>query len=82
MKLYRVLFSISLVVILNAGETSIEKYTQLRNELNILKIEEYRNSLLQQRNVNQELRDDRDNLRNERLKELYAKMDSNQTPYR
>ncbi len=75
MKLYSVLLSISLVAVLNAGETSIEKYTQLRNESNILKIEEYRNLLLQQRNVNQELRD-------KRLKALYARMENNKTPYR
>ena len=82
MKLHSVFFGLCVAATLNAGETSIEKYTELRNESTELKIKEYRNLLLQQRNANQELRDDRGNLRDKRLKELYARIQSNYTPYR
>ena len=82
MKLHSVFFGLCVAATLNAGETSIEKYTELRNESTELKIKEYRNLLLQQRNINQELRDDRDNLREKRLEALYARMQNDYTPYR
>ncbi|MBC8237581.1 MAG: hypothetical protein H8E76_05045 [Helicobacteraceae bacterium] len=82
MKLYSVFFSLSLAATLNAGETVIEKYTELRNQSNIIKIQKYRNTLLQQRNINQELRDSRSDLRNQKVEALYARLERNPISYR
>ena len=82
MKLHSLFLPLSLVVSLHAGDTLIEKYTQIRNDTNLAKIESYRNSILKNRYKNQELRDYEDKLREIRSKATYARIEGSYTPYR
>ena len=82
MKLSSLFLSVLLATSLFAGESSFEKYIELRNGSSIAKTEADRNLNLQNRNENQEIRNYKDAIRNFRSQALYAKVESSYTPYR
>lgn len=82
MKLSCLFLSLSLVTSLFAGESSLEKYIEFRNDSSVAKIEAERNLNLQNRDDNQEIRNYRDAMRGFRSEALYARVENSYTPYR
>lgn len=82
MKLSTLFLALTLVSALNAGQTTLEKYTELRNNSNIDKVKSDRKMMLQDRNDIQEVRDYRDAMRDLRAQRLYARLHNSYTPYR
>ncbi|MFT5660420.1 MAG: hypothetical protein ACI9TV_001061 [Sulfurimonas sp.] len=82
MKLSALFLTLSLVAALNANQTVFQKYTQLKNNSELAKIEAKRNLILQKRDHHEEIRDYRDVKRDMRQKALYVRMENSFTPYR
>lgn len=82
MKLSALFFTLSLVGTLSANQAIFQKYTELKNSLELVKIEAKRNAILQNRDNHEEIRDYRDVMRDKREKALYTRIENSYTPYR
>jgi len=82
MKLHRSLLVLPLVASLDAGQTTLERYTEFRNQSNTEKIEANRELMLKMRENSKEIRDHREAIRDYRMAATYARIASSQTPYR
>ena len=82
MKISSMFFGMFLAITLNAGESIIEKYTELRNKSNIIKMQAHRDLVLKQRSNEQRLRDDIGTLREQRAAALYTRLERDVIPYR
>ena len=82
MKILNILCLASLVTLLQAEATYIEKYTDSRNSDYIRKIEKQREKMLEARNNAQKIRNFEDSLREHKQEALYARIEKSYTPYR
>ena len=80
MKFTGIILILPLVAALNAGQSPLEKYTEVQNFSNKVKIEAERNKALNNRDDHYKIRDYREVIRNNRLQALYSRIEN--TPYR
>lgn len=75
MKLLYIFITLLLCSQLNAGQSIIEQYTELRNNMNAKKIQASRDLMLQKRDTNHEIRNYRDVIRDYRSQAIYARVE-------